>query len=60
MRSPLVRRTLACAAGLAFAIAIVMHSIGLESIAEACGTAAFFILLGTTLVCREDQAEEST
>jgi hypothetical protein len=60
VRSPLVRRTLAAAAGLAFAIAIVTHSSGLESIAEACGTAAFFILLGATLVGQEAQAEDST
>jgi hypothetical protein len=51
---------LAAAAGLAIAIAIVTHSSGLEAIAEACGTAAFFILLGATLVGQEAQAEDST
>ena len=60
MRSPLVKRALAAAAGLAFAIAVVTHSIGLESIAEACGTTAFFILLGATLVGQEAQADETS
>ena len=55
-----MKRALAAAAGLAFAIAVVTHSIGLESIAEACGTTAFFILLGATLVGQEAQADETS
>lgn len=55
-----MRRALAMAAGLAIAIAVVTHSMGLESIADACGTAAFFTVLGATFVRQGAEAEETT